>query len=414
MGILGLPRVGVDPDGRLGTGRPTPDGNAATGVDTNECETDRFALALMDDEPRVRDLTDAANRANVTFYTVYPRGLAVFDAPTGPDRPLSPSRDAANLNARLTNLRGLADNTDGFDVVNTNDTEAGLRRILADLSSYYLIGYNSTNTKLDGRFRAITVRVKRPGVQVRARRGYRGLTPDELLTTRNGAAAPSSAISVVVNPRATFRIRTALWATRVWVVGELDYSARKELTWSTGAEAEVVIAAADGTAIATSTVDVPSGDGAFTLAVPDDVHIAAGEYAVRVRLRPKGPGLPVTDTVRLIVPDAPSPLGEPVMWRRGPSTGPRHLVTADPRFQRSDRIRFEVPTALGGAATARMVDRNGNPMQIPVQVSERPEPSGSFRWIVVDAVLAPLAAGDYGIEVALGGAKQLSSFKVVP
>jgi hypothetical protein len=200
----------------------------------------------------------------------------------------------------------------------------------------------------------------------------------------------------------------------VWVTGELDYAMRKELAWSSGAEADVVVAAADGTEIATSTVDVPSGEGAFSLQVPDEARIAAGEYAVRVRLRPKGQGLPVTDTVRLVVPGAPSALGEPVMWRRGPSTGPRHLVTADPRFPRSDRIRFEVPTTVTGSATARMLDRNGNPMQIPVQVTERADPSGSFRWIVVDAALAPLAPGDYGIEVTLGGAKQLGAFKVVP
>jgi hypothetical protein len=53
-------------------------------------------------------------------------------------------------------------------------------------------------------------------------------------------------------------------------------------------------------------------------------------------------------------------------------------------------------------------------MQVPVQVSERPDPSGAFRWIVVDATLAPLAAGDYGIEVVLGDARQLGAFKVVP
>jgi hypothetical protein len=137
--------------------------------------------------------------------------------------------------------------------------------------------------------------------------------------------------------------------------------------------------------------------------------------ALRVRVRPdSNPGLPVTDMTRLSVPRTAPVLGEPVMWRRGPSTGLKHLATADPRFQRSERVRFEMPTDTSGAATARMLDRVGNPLKVPVQVSERSDSSGQFRWIVADAVLAPLAAGDYAIEVSLAGAKQVASFKVVP
>ena len=197
-----IPRIGVNPGGRITSDR---DSSRAGAMDVSQCDADRMAFALMDNERRVRDLVDAANRANVTFYPVYPRGLAVFDAPIGPERPPSPAQDRSNLNARIDNLRVLAEQTDGLAVVNTNDIEGGLRRVVADLSSYYLLGYYSTNTKLDGRFRSITVRVKRPGVQIRARRGYRGLTADELLTTRDGGAAapaaPASAVSVVVNPR---------------------------------------------------------------------------------------------------------------------------------------------------------------------------------------------------------------------
>jgi hypothetical protein len=316
----------------------------------------------------------------------------------------------------------LAENTAGLAILNTNDIEGGMRRIVADLSSYYLLGYYSTNTRLDGRFRSITVRVKRPGVQVRARRGYRGLTADELITTRDGgapAAPAASAVSVVVNPRATFRIRTSVWApggnATVWVAGELEYAVRKELAWTSGAEADIVVVAANGTEVVATKADIAAGEGAFALQVPSDAAIPAGEYAVRVRMRPKGDGgLAVTDTARLIVPAAPAALGEPVMWRRGPSTGPRHLVTADPRFTRNDRIRLEVPTTVQGTATARMLDRLGKPMQVPVVISERADPSGSFRWLVADATLAPLAPGDYGIEVTLGAARQVGSFKLVP
>jgi hypothetical protein len=71
-------------------------------------------------------------------------------------------------------------------------------------------------------------------------------------------------------------------------------------------------------------------------------------------------------------------------------------------------------TSTPGAATARMLDRTGKPMQIPVQVTEKPDPSGAFRWIVAEAVLAPLAPGDYAIEVMLGDGRQVGGFKVVP
>ena len=413
-----LPPIGSGRGG-LGPGRQ----QTATGVDLTVCDADRMALALLNHDRRVRDITDAANRANVTFYPVYAQGLAVFDAPLGPDRPPSLAADRDNLFARQNALRELASNTDGVAVINTNDLEGGLRRIVEDLSSYYLLGYYSTNTRLDGRFRNIAVRVKRPGVQVRARRGYRGLTAEDLVTAATGeakAAANASSIAVAVNPRAPFRIRTAGWTASdgtaaAWVVGELDSATRKQLAWSAGSTAEVVVVSAGGTEVASATIDVPSTEGSFALRVPAEGGIAPGEYAVRVRVRPNGdPGLPVSDTARLIVAEAPSPLGEPVMWRRGPSTGLRHLMTADPRFQRSERVRFEMATATEGAATGRMLDRNGQPMQVPVQVTERPDASGKFRWVIADATLAPLAPGDYAIEVTLGTNRQVAGFKVVP
>jgi len=133
-----------------------------------------MALAQIDHEFRLQQLTQTANRGNVTFYPVYARGLTVFDAPIGPEKPPPMNVDIANLRHRQDALRFLAADTDGTSVINTNNIDAALSRIVDDLSSYYLMGYYTTNTKLDGRFRSITVRVKRPGVTVRARKGYRG------------------------------------------------------------------------------------------------------------------------------------------------------------------------------------------------------------------------------------------------
>src|SRR5206468_8916674 len=154
------------------------------------CETDRVNLAQIDDEQQFREILDEANHANASFYPVDPRGLAVFDTPImrfdvpGAPAPMTPLPvDRAMLTGRLTSLRTLAEATDGLAIVDSNDLAGGLRRVVADLSSYYLLGYYSTG-KLDGRFHAITVRVKRPGVSVRARRGYLAATPAAMATAR--------------------------------------------------------------------------------------------------------------------------------------------------------------------------------------------------------------------------------------
>jgi hypothetical protein len=89
-------------------------------------------------------------------------------------------------------------------------------------------------------------------------------------------------------------------------------------------------------------------------------------------------------------------------------------MTADPRFLRSDRIRLEHASTAAGAATARMLDRSGNPLNVPVLVTERDDSSGEFKWIVADAALAPLAPGDYAVELTLDETKVVTAFKVVP
>ncbi len=148
-------------------------------------------LAFVDHSVELRQIAQRANRANVTFYIVDPRGLAPFDDTIGPMRPASPGEDRSRMSARQGAIRELAFNTDGAAVLNSSDVRGGLARMMADASSYYLMQYYSTNAKLDGRFRRISVRVKRPGIQVRARPGY--LAPSE---------AEAAAAGVPVQPPA--------------------------------------------------------------------------------------------------------------------------------------------------------------------------------------------------------------------
>jgi VWFA-related protein len=424
--------VYVGPDGKLRRGgdpRDRVDGREPASM--AECDADRLALAQMDSGPEFRQLYERANRGNISFYSIDPRGLAVFDSPIGPRRPPSPSADMRNLTSRQNSLRELAENTDGMSVVNTTAIEQAMQRIVSDLTSYYLIGYYSSNAKLDGRFREITVNVKRPGVRVRARRGYRGATAEDLTTAASAEkiktpTTVSKAFDTVaaMSPKSQLRVRTATWTSLAsnaepvaafWVVGEIDYRTRKDLAWTAGAVADVVVVSSTGTDVASKTLEIPSGQGTFTVRVPDAGGIPPGEYAVRVRVRPnQDAGLPVTDTARVVILAQAARLGEAVMWRRGPTTGPKYAMTADPRFQRSERVRLEHATIAAGQPVARMLDRGGNPMNVPVLVSERQDASGEFRWLVADAVLAPLAPGDYAIELTLDETKEVTAFKVVP
>src|SRR5262249_27630801 len=120
--------------GRGGTLLPRPTNGMNGDIDRTECDKDRFALANLDDPKYLRDLFGDANRANVSFYTIDPRGLVAFDSPIGPDPPPSLEQDAANLRARHGALEDLAVNTDGRYLLNSNDLHAQLRRIADDLT----------------------------------------------------------------------------------------------------------------------------------------------------------------------------------------------------------------------------------------------------------------------------------------
>ena len=167
--------------------------------DRTACETERMALAMMDDDLFFKTIYGDANRANVSFYTIDPRGLTVFDTPMGPEPPPPGTVDYAMLRQRQNVLETLAGATDGMALSNSNDLRKQLGRIAADLTSYYLIGYNSTNTKLDGQFRSIKVKSRRSGIEIRSRRGYTAATADDVAKARAAAAAPEPDTKVAIN-----------------------------------------------------------------------------------------------------------------------------------------------------------------------------------------------------------------------
>jgi VWFA-related protein len=428
----GNPPLGTDPrNGRLSTANPNNDGEAAR----TKCELDRQALAQIDDDARMRRIIDEANRSNTSFYPVDPRGLAVFDEsilPSGvvsgliPPPPLPLPQEEAQLRARAQGLRQLAEATDGLAVVATNNIEPALRRVVDDLSSYYLLGYYSTG-KLDGRFHSISVRVKRAGVMVRARRGYQALRESDVASGAAArapsptppsadtalAAAASAAVARIVNTSRDQPLRvytTAGWrpgpdgksVAVFWTIGEV-------VDRIPGADLEALLLNGAGGIVSSAKGRIVPGTTSALLTMVPDGLVAPGEYTMRV----KSQGATGSDTMSMPItlPSAPQSSGA-VFVRRGPMTGNKEMPTADVRFRRSERLRVEVPSAVD-VTSARLLDRNGKPMPtIPVSVSTRTDADGT-RWATGELLLAPLAPGDYVVEVVAGETRTLAAFRVV-
>lgn len=114
-------------------------------------------------------LTRAANRANVSFYTIDPRGLV-----GGPD--IDQEVDMMDWQRYVTqsqnSLRVLAELTGGYAMVNQNDFSKGLSRIDNETSDYYVIGYYSSNPDPLRKRRRLEVKVTRPEVDVQHRTEY--------------------------------------------------------------------------------------------------------------------------------------------------------------------------------------------------------------------------------------------------
>jgi VWFA-related protein len=403
--IPGNEPIGVDPHGKLRVGgENTRDSNPAS---QTICDKDRMYLSSIDNDEYFRRILEVANRNNASFYPIDPRGLAAFDAPLGPDAPPLIQVDQAMLTRRIETLRTLAENTDGLAVVNSNDLDRGLRRVADDLSSYYLLGYYSSNAKPDGTYRKITVRVKRPGVDVRARRGYRAATLEEVNASRLAAASPTAdatkpteaALARLgrIRPEQRFVIHAAPVrpspagpVSAVWVAGELQGPAEE---FAGGASATIEIG---GAAPAQSTATLKQAERAFLLKLPLPEG-AAGTVEIRARLTPAAGGTPLSDAAKV---DLDPALLEPLLFRRGLSTGNRLQPAAGFQFSRTDRLHMELPIANATPGTGRLLDRNAQPLQIPVQVGEKTDPEGQ-RWLTADATLSALGAGDYVVEITL-------------
>jgi VWFA-related protein len=369
------------------------------------CNDELVRLASLRDGPRLQDLIKRANRANVSFYPVNPAGLQTFDTPISVKNQPTQMEDSTRLRIRLEGLRTLADNTDGIAVVNTNDLGAGMKRIVDDVSAYYLLGYYSTNTAHDGRFRRIDVKMKPPNVNVRARRGYFAPSdkpvPGAIVAPPARPAAPKGledALGEISRLRqgADVFTRGAIVGDRLQLAVEIASARSTVMPWSSGAEVRVIATGPDGVALPAATAHVDANSRGVLLTIP--VTATPATFRVATKVSAGGEALEDVAEIRRA---ADGLVGEPILYRGRPAaTSPLRPVASLDYFK-TERVHVEWPlTGEVDQRSARLLGRTGQALAVPVTVTER-ETDG-VRQVAADLNLAPLSPGQYVIELTVG------------
>jgi hypothetical protein len=187
-------------------------------------------------------------------------------------------------------------------------------------------------------------------------------------------------------------------AATLWVAGELP-STPGENAWAGGATADVSVSA--GGESGTARVVLAPGERAFL--TPVQMRIPAqAQLDVRVRVTAADrSATPATEITRV---DVSPDVVQPLMFRRGATTSNRWRPAADFRFSRTERMRVEVPIEAGvKPGSGRLLDKNGNALDIPVTVAERADAASGQRWLAGEIALAALGPGDYVVEIGSTG-----------
>jgi VWFA-related protein len=143
----------------------------------------------LDNQAQLRSTINAAIRANVSFYPIDARGL-VAQAPLGDATKGSPGGQGmysgssaravtSNFQNQQETLYTLAADTGGKALLDNNDLSMGIVQAQKDMTSYYIIGYYTTNGALDGKFRRIKISLSNAAVartisKLDYRQGYYG------------------------------------------------------------------------------------------------------------------------------------------------------------------------------------------------------------------------------------------------
>ncbi len=367
--------------------------------------------------PTIDSVIRSANRSNVSIYAVDPRESA--DA-------VSPEADADGLGA-------LTAATDGQSIVNVTDLSAGMRRIDADSSAYYLLVYTAAHAQ-DGQSHEVHVTVKKPDIAVRTRKGYWAPAPDDGLRALLPGPRPPSALEPARHISPLIRpwfgaSRGAAGKTRVTFVWEPTTpvpSGRTKPIYASRIVLKALIA--DGTSLFDGSV-LPAGplrpdaaDEAQARAVFD---APPGPLRLRISIEDETGQAIDSDVREIVVRDlsAPVVLGTPEILRartarefRSIESDPDAAPVSSREFSRTERllVRFPAyaPSGTPLTVSARLLNRAGQPMR-DLTIQQGAAASAPNE---IDLPLAAFAAGQYAIELTAtspaGEVKDLLEFRV--
>lgn len=375
--------------------------------------------------PTLEGVIRSANRAGASIYAIDPRGLVA-----APGSGSQIGQDTAGQEALLA----LANDTGGRAVLRSADLADDLSRIARDASSYYLITFQSERDA-DGRFHALDIRVRRPGVQLRVRKGYWATLADSVWRSRLSTSA--EAVRPPELPRRTSPLirpwfglsRGDAGKTRVSFVWEPAARVPGDRS-RTLAPVRITLKASqpDGTLIFEGAVR-PTGPFTPTRpgGEPPQAVFEAAPGRLRVQMSIEDATSRVVDTdVRDVVVGPLSGalvLGTAEVLRASSARAYRALeadATAPPVaarvFSRTERLLIRVPVYAAdqsAALKASLASTPGTSMRaLLVTRSLRPD------VFDVDLPLAGLAAGDYVVELTAkspaGDAHDVVAFRVTP
>jgi VWFA-related protein len=341
----------------------------------------------------VRRIADAATRAGVAIYALDTRGLvASVPATTASSRTRALPSTMGSIEAMQRQaeqatrdaMHALAADTGGFLVENRNDVRTGLQQFLEDTETYYVLAYEPGNTKRDGAFRRIEVRLPGlSGLKVRTRSGY--FAPDD---RRAGAEEEAEEAAARRREQRQSEMRTALLslaplaaipvrlsadfvsldgrAAQLVVTGNVDVStlpfARLQGHRRATIETAGIVYDEDGAVAATleterTAMDVADADfgplASSGIPYQRAVALSPGRYQVRLGVREDATGLLGSAWRRLEVPDLAEgrlTLSSLFLLREGaapasaaPDAGPvLNSAQALPRFDRGESLYMQL------------------------------------------------------------------------